>query len=299
MAQRIGVVAGLTVDHLVEVEHGAQFNELGGPALYAALGARLVDGVVPVVGTALPDDEPRFRSTFTGLGIDVGFATSVRTVEKVWILNSPQGRRIVTTTPVGDTELESGAGEDESADHVLEPEFYRGLHGLLRSSPYDELTADVGGMVVGVDPHQLPMRREGSAYLQRVLPPGGVLLPSRVQLRPLDQDPRAAAARLAAEFGCAIIARLDAEGIYVVDRGRAWRVVDDAVQVEETTGAGDASAAAIVAALTTGADLPTAAMFGASIARIALSAWGSAGLIGADPIDRPFDHIHAKQEVAP
>lgn len=299
MAMRIGVIAGLTVDHLVAAGHGAKFDELGGPALYAALGARLVDGVVPVLGTALPDDDHRFRATFTRLGIDVSYATTVDTVEKVWILNSPQGRRIVTTAPVGATELESGTSDDVAADLALGPEFFTGLDGLLRSSPYDELSAAGAVTVVGVDPHQVPMKREGSAYLRRVLPDGGVLLPSRVHLRLLGIDPRAAAARLAAEFGTAVIARLDADGMYVVDRGRAWRVVDDAVRVEETTGAGDASAAAIVAALATGADLATAAMFGVSVARIALSSWGSAGLVGADPIDRPFNDVHATQEVAP
>jgi sugar/nucleoside kinase (ribokinase family) len=301
MGKRVGIVAGLTVDHLVTVGQGARFNQLGGPALYAALGARLVDGVVPVLGTALPDDDHRFRSTFTQLGIDLTFASTVDSVEKVWILNSAEGRRIVTTAPVGDTELEADAGsaENETADPEVDPEFFGGLDGLLLSSPTSALTRADAATIVGVDPHQVPMKQEGSDYLRRVLPAGGVLLPSRVQLRPFGDDPRAAAARLAKEFGSAVIARLDADGMYVVDQGRAWYVVDGAVRVEETTGAGDASAAAIVAALATGADLPTAAMFGVSIARIALSGWGSAGLISADPIGHPFNDIHATEEVAP
>jgi sugar/nucleoside kinase (ribokinase family) len=293
MVTRIGVVAGLTVDHLVMVGHEARFNELGGPGLYATLGARLVDGVVPALATALPDDDDRFRSTLSRLGIDVTFTTTVDSVEKVWILNSPEGRRIVST--VGDTEL-GAADIFEAPDPMLAPDFLRGLDGLLRSSPYGELTADT---VVAVDPHQVLMKREGSAYLRRVLPGGGVLLPSRVQLRPLGDDPRTAAARLSAEFDSAVIARLDVDGMYVVHQGRAWHVVDDAVRVEETTGAGDASAGAIVAALAIGADLATAAMFGAGIARIALSGWGSAGLISAETIDHPFNQIHATQEVVP
>ncbi|TCO44013.1 sugar/nucleoside kinase (ribokinase family) [Kribbella antiqua] len=293
MGTRIGVVAGLTVDHLVMVGHEPRFNELGGPGLYATLGARLVDGVVPVLATALPDDDDRFRSTFNRLGVDVSFATSVGTIEKVWILNSPEGRRIVSTA--GETEL--GAGDTFAApEPVPAPEFLRGLDGLLRSSPYDGLAADT---IVGVDPHQVLMKREGIAYLRRVLPVGGILLPSRVQLRLLGDDPRTAAARLAAEFDCAVIARLDVDGMYVVHRGRAWHVVDDAVRVEETTGAGDASAGAIVAALAIGTDLATAALFGASVARIALSTWGSAGLVSGEPFDHPLDHIHAKQEVVP
>jgi sugar/nucleoside kinase (ribokinase family) len=299
MAKRIGVVAGLTVDHLVAVEHGARFNELGGPALYAALGARLVDGVIPVLTAALPDDDRRFRATFASLAIDVSHCSASARLPKVWILNSPEGRRIVTTAPVGDTELESGAAEEEGTDPQLPPEFLQDLDGLLRSSPLDELAATGTSTIVGVDPHQVPMKREGSAYLRRVLPAGAVLLPSRVHLRPLGDDPRAAAARLSEEYGSPVFARLDADGIYVVGEGRAWSIVDDAVRVEETTGAGDASAAAIVAALASGADLPTAAMFGASVARVALSAWGSAALVNAEPIGQPFDHITATQEVAP
>ncbi|MFG2041380.1 PfkB family carbohydrate kinase [Dactylosporangium sp. NPDC048998] len=299
MTKRIGVVAGLTVDHLVSVDHGSKFNELGGPALYAALGARLVDGVVPVLAAALPDDDHRFRNTFAHLGIDTTHCSAIAQLLKVWILNSPEGRRIVTTAPVGDTELESGAAEEEGSDPELAPEFLQGLDGLLRSSPLGELTDADAATVVGVDPHQVPMKREGSAYLRRVLPGGAALLPSRVHLRPLGDDPRAAAARLSEEFSSPVFARLDVEGIYVVDRGRAWHIVDDAVRVEETTGAGDASAASIVAALAAGADPPTAAMFGASVARIALSAWGCTGLLNAVPITQPFNHIHATQEVAP
>jgi sugar/nucleoside kinase (ribokinase family) len=299
MTRRIGVVAGLTVDHLVAVGHGARFGELGGPALYAALGARLVSGTVPALVTTLPDDDRRFRDTFTALGIDITHCSSTPGALKVWILNSPEGRRIVTTAPVGDTELEADAEADEESDPAVPAEFLRGLDGLLRSSPMSELADIEVATIVGVDPHQVPMRKEGSAYLRRVLPAGSALLPSRVHLRRLDNDPRRAAARLSAELGSPVFARLDADGIYVVDGGRAWHVVDDAVRVEETTGAGDASAAAIVAALAAGADPSAAAMFGASVARIALSAWGSAALIDADPIDRPLNHIIATQEVVP
>ena len=298
MAMRIGVAAGLTVDHLVTVGRAARFDEPGGPALYAALGARLVAGLTPVLATALPDDDRRFRATLTSLDIDVTHCPTIPSLPKVWVLNAPEGRRVVTAAPVGDTELDAGTAGAEDTAPAPPPAFFRGLDGLLRSSPLTEPTGVEPGTIVGVDPHQIPMKREGSAYLRRVLPAGAALLPSRVHLRPLSTDPRLAARWLAAELGSPVFARLDADGIYVVDRGAAWHVVDDAVRVEETTGAGDASAAAIVAALTTGVDAPTAAMFGASVARIALSAPGSTALIDAEPLDRPFTHIHAAQEVA-
>jgi sugar/nucleoside kinase (ribokinase family) len=250
-----------------------------------------------VLHAALPEDDDRFQTELTALEVDLSFAGRVPTVPKVWILNSPEGRRIVGTAPVGDTELESAAPNiDEGEQTAVPAEFLAGLGGLLLSSP----TSATGGISsstrVGVDPHQLPLRAEGSAYLRRVLPAGAALLPSRVHLTPLGGDPRQAAKRLAREFGVPVVARLDVQGILAIGNDAAWRITDGAVRVEETTGAGDASAAAIVAALARGADLPTAAMLGASIARIALSGWGPEALVRASPIDTPFDRIHATQE---
>lgn len=290
----LGVRGGLSVDHLVVAHDGAGFDHLGGPGLYAALGGRLVGGTSVRLATNLPEGDRRFRDLFGELGIDVEHSATVPTVPRVWILNSPEGRRIVETAPSGGVELDAGEALDgheaELPDSVA---FLSGVSALLDSSP----TARPGAAVTaGIDPHQLLLRREGIGYLHRVTPPGGVVLPSRVQLRLIDDDPRAAARRICAEVGVPVIARLDAEGLYVVSSEGTWSVRDSQVEVRETTGAGDSSAAAIMAALAGGADLVTAAAYGASIARIALSAWGADALATAAPRDRPFPDIRSNQE---
>jgi sugar/nucleoside kinase (ribokinase family) len=93
-----------------------------------------------------------------------------------------------------------------------------------------------------------------------------------------------------------VVARLDAEGSYVVTADGIWSVCDHAVTVVETTGAGDACAAAVVAALAAGADPVEAAMFGTSIARTALAGWGHEALASAAPISSPFPGITTRKE---
>jgi hypothetical protein len=329
MVSVLGVRGGLSVDHLVAVGAPVAYDQLGGPGLFGALGGRLVAGTAVRLVTGLPDEEPRFATLFGSLGIDVASCWALLDVPRLWILNAPEGRRIVETAPPSAVEIEgadaagaasgsaiepatgatvgtagtdaaaanagaaatdSAGGSDPERGPDLETAFAAGLDGLLDSSPLTRPRV-ASTTLVGIDPHQLPLQRDGLDYLRRVVPPGGVVLPSRVQLGLLDPDPRAAARLIATELGVAVVARLDREGMYVVGSEGTWTVRDPSVEVRETTGAGDSSAAAIVASLAQGADLVTAARFGASIARIALSDVGSLGLARAHPLSAPFDDI--------
>lgn len=295
----IGVRGGLSVDHLVVAGQGASFSQLGGPGLFAALGARLVDGVSVRVSTRLPDDEPRFAELFDRLHIDRQYCAPVPTATRLWILNSAQGRRIVETASPGPVELETAAADsdEDDSEQPAAPGFFAGLDALLDSSPIRR--PDVGGMTaVGIDPHQVPMHKDGIEYLRRVTPAGGIVLPSRVQLSLIDTDAHAAARRIATVLGVPVIARLDREGILVVDAGdtHEWTVRDANVHVVETTGAGDSSAAAIMAATALGADPVNAAMFGVAVARHALARWGAAALLEATPLTSPPNGVTAKQE---
>lgn len=289
----VGVHAGLSVDHLVTEPVGARFSCLGGPGVYAALGARLVAGTTVRVSGPLPDDEPRFAELFAALGVDATHASSAPTVPRLWMLTSGFGRRIVRQAPAG-TELADDAGEP---DELPAPgrAFLAGLDGLLASAPTTRppVAADT---VVGVDPHQLLVARDGEAYLRGLLTTRSVLLPSRVQLALLDTDPRRAARNLLDRLGVPVVARLDAEGSYVVTRDGAWSVVDGEVAVVESTGAGDVSAGAIVAAVAAGAEVVEAAAYGTSAARIVLSGWGHEALVDAPPMSRPFPGISTRKE---
>jgi sugar/nucleoside kinase (ribokinase family) len=291
----VGVHAGLSVDHLVTEPVGARFSCPGGPALFAALGARLVAGTDVRVSCPLPDDDPRFTRLLDACGADLRYVTRVPTVPQLWILNSAFGRRIVKQSTGAGTELERPEPDPEDRLPPSAAEFYDGLDGLVSSSP--ELRPPCDGTVrIGLDPHQDLVAAGGLTYLRDVVTAGTVLLPSRVQLTLLDADPRRAARTLAAELDLPVVARLDAEGAYVATADGTWSVRDRAVEVVETTGAGDSSAAAVVAALAAGAEPVEAAVFGASVARIALASWGHEALAAAVPFSRPFPDITVRKE---
>lgn len=292
----LGVRGGLSVDHLVRSGQGARFDELGGPGFFAALGARLVSGVDVRISTALPADEPRFGEIFDRLGIDRRYCAEVDAATRLWILDSDEGRRIVETAPA-EIEIEGAASPREEPEQPLDPRFVSGLDALLDSAPLHRTPVEVGTSV-GIDPHQGRMRADPIGFLRRVTPPGGILLPSRVQLSLIDRDARAAARRIAGELDVSVIARLDRDGMSVVAAGSGaeWIVRDSEVQVRETTGAGDASAAAIMASIATGADLVSAAMTGIAIARIALADWGAAALLRSEPFLTPPRGVTAQKE---
>jgi sugar/nucleoside kinase (ribokinase family) len=288
MTTIVGVRGGLSVDHLVNAGQGARFDELGGPGLFGALGARLVAGTQVRLYARVPDDGPRFAKVFLEFGIDMSATVREPQAMRLWILNSAQGRRIVATSPTGPVELESARTAEPEGDADEVP-LTAGIDGLLDSSPL-ERPAVAGSVRVGIDPHQLPLQTEGLGYLRRICPPRALVLPSRVQLRLIDPDPLAAARGIRARLGLDVIARLDRDGIVVISGDGEWAVRDPAVRVVETTGAGDSSAGAILAAWTAGADLATAAAYGVSVARLALSDWGHAGLL-TDPLTEPFPSI--------
>ncbi|MET8944565.1 PfkB family carbohydrate kinase [Streptomyces sp. NPDC004542] len=294
----VGVHAGLSVDHLVHEPRGARFSCLGGPGLYAALGARLVAGTDVRVSCPLPGDDPRFAALFDRFGWDLGHCAAVPAVPAVWILNSAHGRRIVSQHPQAGTELE-GPREEKNEEEETSPEpptaFFEGLDGLVASSPARRPAA-APGTLVGLDPHQTLVARHGTGHLRAVTTAETVLLPSRVQLTLVDRDPRRAARDLAAALRVPVIARLDREGAYVVTGDDTWSVRDSRVTVVETTGAGDASAGAVVAALAGGAGLVEAAAFGVSVARTALADWGPGALLDAAALSRPHAGITTLKE---
>ncbi|MFF0265410.1 PfkB family carbohydrate kinase [Kribbella sp. NPDC004536] len=303
----VGVRGGLSVDHLVNAGQGARFDELGGPGLFATLGARLVAGTHVRLFARIPDDEPRFGKLFDEVGVDTSSCVHVPQAIRLWILNSPQGRRIVATSN-GPVELEgpeSATPEEEAPipligeiDGLLDSAPTGGAGGGRGDSALGGFSAAGGVARVAVDPHQLWLQAEGMAYLGRVTPRGGLVLPSRVQLGLIDSDPVVAARSIHERFGLDVVARLDRDGLVVICEDGEWSVRDPDVRVLETTGAGDSSAGAILAAWAAGADLPVAAAYGASVARLVLSDWGHAGLL-TDPLTEPFPTITITRKQRP
>ncbi|MEW2398203.1 PfkB family carbohydrate kinase [Streptomyces sp. NPDC046862] len=293
----VGIQAGLSVDHLVSEPAGARFSCPGGPALYAALGARLVEGTGIRLTCPLPEADHRFAALADRFGWDRRHCLAVPDVPRVWVLASARGRRIVSLEPPAGTELERGgpAEADDPQPPLPPPAFFEGLDGLVASAPA-ERPAAVPGTRVGLDPHQALIARDGAAHAVAICTPDTVLLPSRVQLKLLDPDPRRAARDLAARLRVPVVARLDMDGVYVVAGEDTWSVRDRLVSVVETTGAGDSSAGAVVAALAGGAELVEAAAFGVAVARTALADWGHLALTEATPLPRPHPGITTRKE---
>jgi sugar/nucleoside kinase (ribokinase family) len=297
MSVLLGITGGLSVDHLVHAPVGARFGCLGGPGLYAALAARLVPDTQVRLHCSLPRSTPEFASVLNDAGVDLTFADHVEEVPRVWILTSDQGRRIVSTSPPPGNELannDTPAPDEEPQDPP--DQFLAALDSLLCCSPR-AVPAAAAGTLIAVDPDQRCVQDKGDDYWKSVTAPGGVLLPSRVQLASIDIDARQAARRLASHNGVRVVARLDSDGMLAVDtNGRTWTVTDGDVHVTDTTGAGDASAGAIVAALSAGADLATAAAYGVSAARIVLSDWGHEALTRAAPLATPLPRVRVIRE---
>ncbi len=292
----VGVVGGLSVDHIVRVGRPAHYDRLGGPGLYAALGARLVEGTRVRLRCELPDAVPEFAETLTAARVDLSACTAVPDVVRVWLLDAPQGRRLVSTRPPPGLEI-AGADDVIPAPEPDDNGFFTGLDGLLFCSPARLDRRYEGRTVVGVDPDQSLVNTLGWDYWEAVRIASGVLLPSRVQLAALGAEPRAAAERLAGRLDVPVIARLDADGAYAVDpAGPSWTVRDPAAEVVDTTGAGDTTAGATVAALAAGADLATATAIGVSAARIVLSDVGHRALPGHARLAAPLAGVTITKE---
>jgi sugar/nucleoside kinase (ribokinase family) len=291
MTTIVGIVGGLSVDHLVREPAGARFHRLGGPGLYAALGARLVAGTAVRLLADLPAAVPAFSDFLREAGVDLTHCGSTPDVPRVWILTSARGRRIVPLDVPPGSEFDTVDDLGPASPPVSEA-FRAGLGGLLYCSPS---RLEPAPTLTGVDPDQRLVLQHGMRYWRSITSRPGVLLPSRVQLATLALDPRVAARELAVHLRVPVVARLDVDGMHAVDpAGGQWSITDDDVEVIETTGAGDASAAAIVAALAHGADLPTAAAYGVSAARIALSGWGCDALLAGSPLTAPLTGIRTE-----
>jgi sugar/nucleoside kinase (ribokinase family) len=291
----VGVDGGLSVDHLVRVGEAPHFFELGGPGLFAALGARLIEGTKVMLRTALPSSVPEFSEVLTAADVDLSLCGVAREVPRVWILDSPEGRRLVLTGPPAGLEI-AEADEVPAGRSTSKAKGFPRLDALLLCSPL-RLPADVKyAAILGIDPEQRKTSANSLSYWKRItIPQKSVLIPSRLQLVSVDNDPFRAALHLCEMLEVPVIAKLDADGALAVDASGAWHVTDEEVQVVDTTGAGDAMAGAALAAIASGCDIATAAALGVSAARLALSDWGAGGLINSRSLSRPLRGVRTRR----
>lgn len=302
----IEIAGGVSRDHLVTVGEPPAYAQPGGPGVYASLGAvcasRLADARhgtttrVLLSATLPPGDAPE-REVLTAAGVDVSLCDDGE-IPFLWILNSPEGRRIVSTSSAGSHEL------DETAGHSA-AEVDRALSGradtVLRSAPLAPLAAAGRPGCVLVDPDQRMLARDGWAYLEALAATTDVFLPSRVQLTQLGPDPRRAAEEIRTRTGRAVVARLDAEGSLVLPAsGGTWRVYREDVTVLDTTGAGDTHAGAVAAAMTDPAGatpLINAAVVATAVVAHTLAGVGTQVIATTPTIDQDqLDRVRVQEE---
>jgi len=291
----VGVDGGLSVDHLIRVGEAPHYFELGGPGLFAALGAGLIQGTKVILRTVLPSSVPDFSEMLTAANVDLSLCDVASEVTRVWILDSPEGRRLVLTAPPAGLEI-AGTDEVPVAPLTSKAKRFPRLDALLLCSP-QRLPVDVkDAAIVGIDPEQRKTNAKSLSYWKRItILQKSVLLPSRLQLVSVDNDPFRAALRLFDMLNVPVIAKLDVDGALAVDENGAWHVNDEEVQVVDTTGAGDAMAGAALAAIASGCDIATATALGVSAARLALSGWGAGGLVNSRPLNSPLPGIRTRR----
>jgi sugar/nucleoside kinase (ribokinase family) len=289
----VGVVGGLSVDHIVQAYGGAHFDRLGGPGLYASLGAALVDGASVRLACRLPADPRTFGHLLDAASVDLSHCVSTAEVPRLWILYSPDGRRIVPTAPpAGSVEI-AGAHEVDEDDFEAGAAFFDGLDALLACAPRHRVRHVSARTACGIDPEQREVRRRGWHYWQEVAAGTDLLLPSRTQLLLLDDDPVRAAESLRKTLGVAVVARLDRDGALVLEAdGSRWHIHDSRVRVVDPTGAGDTMAGATMAGRAIGYGVAESAALGVSAARLVLGGWGLAGLVAhPEPISGPLPGV--------
>lgn len=299
----LAIFGGLSVDHIVHEKLGAKFNLPGGPALYASLGARILDADVSVV-TRIPKTDPRFLLLFERAGVSTRYSKEVEHVQGVWILNDSHGRLLVPWAQEGQLELASGGSLPTcSDDEVKEPDAFSTLYSpplgqfdsVLLSSPEPSFSLNARVRRVGIDPHQTYINSLGSDYYTKFSQVGElVLLPSRLQLGPA-RHPFQSANSLARKLHATVFARLDVDGISATNGEQSFLVSDRSAPVVDTTGAGDTTAGAIMAALDAGCSMVEAASLAVTVARQLLSGWGTENLFPHAPITKPIHEVRIEQ----
>jgi ribokinase len=91
----------------------------------------------------------------------------------------------------------------------------------------------------------------------------------------LPRDPASFARAQAARSGGAVVVTLGASGVLAAEDAHTWTLPAPAVQVVDTTGAGDAFVGAFAAEMSRGAPLPNALRFALAAGSLACTALGA------------------------
>jgi ribokinase len=225
-------------------------------------------------------DDAAGREILEGLraeGVDTRLATDpARPTGTCVVLVEPGGERSMLPDPGANAGLEA-VPLPEDATH-LHLAGYALLHPGSRPAAR-ALLADAAarGLTISVDPSSAaPLARAGAAAFFDWIQGVQLLLPNRDEAAVLTSvpDPRGAARALTAHAG-EVVVKLGAQGALWTDGGEQLRAPAVDVQVVDTTGAGDAFAAGLLAARRGGAAPPEALAAGCALAAEAVARNGA------------------------
>lgn len=282
-APAIVLAGNLLVDDIVLPDGSTRMQQAGGALLHAALSAAAWGasvGCVSVVGTDYPTaalDALRAR----GVALE-GVRKLPSPGARVWLLHEETGRHMVARRGRPDHDAVSPSPEDIPAAwrdapvvHLAPMPFARQaalVHALRRD-----------GRTLALDPH-LPLRADTLDAWRPVLAAVDALFVSddELALQGAYDNPREVLGALAHSGPRYVVHKRGARGGVLLDAhaGALWQWDALAVTAVDPTGAGDAFAAAMLAALQEGVGLAEAIAWGAAAASVAVAHDGAAGLVG-------------------
>lgn len=203
--------------------------------------------------------------------------------------STPTGTCVVLVAPNGERTMvpDSGANATLRPDHLHDTDFTRGGHlhvsgyalfGDARIAALRALSlARAAGMTISVGAaSEAPLRTLGADTFFGLVGPQLLLFANQAEARALTgaADSHAAAAELSRRVGHAVVTRGADTAIWCSPDG-AVEVPAEAVQAMDTTGAGDAFAAGVIAAWLGGADRAAALRAGHDLAALACRTVGA------------------------
>ena len=272
---RVVVVGSVTADLVVSVKalpgpgetvSGGRFARWGGgKGANQAVAAARLGASVTFVGAV--GDDPFGDDALRELadeGIDVSAVARV---------DAPTGVALIVVDASGENQIAVASGAN--AEVTVPAASFAGAVVLLGHEVPDAAViagAEAGGRVI-LNP--APARE----IPPRVLAAHPILTPNASEAAQLtgERDPEAAARALAARSHAPVLVTLGAEGALLLDGGAVERLPAPAVDVVDTTGAGDTVNGALAAELAAGRELPDAARFALTAAALSTRAEGARG----------------------
>lgn len=286
------VVGNLTIDDVVLPDGQTSIGSLGGGAIHAALGARLWSVPVGLVTRRGEDFAQSHLTRLTELGVDTSGVVDIPgpTVRN-WVLYGDDGSRTwVYRTPV-ERSLEVAVQPADIPNSWLRevpaPVVHIAPMPLLAAQAIvKRVREDCPLAVIVMDTHEDWVRdyREQLIELARAV---DVFIPSRDELADLVgyDEPERAAKQLIGAGVHAVVVKLGADGAYTSTAAGASEHVDAyAVEMLDTTGAGDSFCGGVAAGLALGEPITAAVRRGCVSASFAVESFGSMSLATVDPV---------------